>query len=160
MNWFFDFLNFVPGRHGLPGLQVDKVKTMNDDSKPENVTFLASGRAATIDKGNDTWDIWNNDQRSAELTKEDLKRVTLPGIKEDKYRAIKAKWASKMSIKEASQALTGERGKGYRQRTISKYYSLINSAADPSPTKTVDKEGGGSSILRQKREQLLHNVEY
>lgn len=167
MKLLFRFLglDFDPDRDGLEGpnaTQEDRTENRTKDRpKDDKVHHLDSARASYKINEDGTWDLYNDATRTADITEADRAEWDKAGfaIKEDKYRKIKAQWAAGLSIKDTAKVLTTQIGRGYRDKTVEKYFVIINRAAGNSSSPTREKERSDRKTP-QKRESILLNVQY
>lgn len=162
MKWIIDFfrLDFDPERDGVSLSNAKEIPARQSSASiPDNIHFIESQRAAFVQDGEE-WTIWQADKRTAELSNNDREMLdNIQWTKEVKYRTIKSKWALNLSISEASKSLTSEYGRGYGNKTVEKYYSLINKAAGTSRP-PIAQEWEGFRKTPQKHATILQSIKY
>lgn len=155
-------LDFDPDRDGLPGPNAGRPAParQRQTETRQDLHHLDSGRATYKKNEDESWEIYGTAMRTADITDRDREEMAGADwtVKEDKYRAIKSKWAMGLSITDSSDSLTREMGRGYKTKTVEKYFVLINKAAGTSSPTT--KRGEEDRKTPQKEGNILENVQY
>ena len=149
LRWTLDALNlrYDADISGIPapdsGKPTRRTTTRTIVDRPDNVKpDQVDGRSWEFDERPDgqDWERWTTGgNRSGQMTEADQKACQDNKLDLVKYSIIKAAWATKganqqyLSAKTASQRLGTDVGHGYGQRTVEKYYSVINRVNNHSP---------------------------
>lgn len=127
---------------------VQNVETISDkEQMPDGTTVDIDGRFRTKEENEHgtIWNTWDGQTRPSHLTNSDKDIILEKKLNESKYKIIKQCWATKMRVgaeyhypssAKASIILSNQHGRGYKIRTIEKYYAAINEA-NPSPEAVV-----------------------
>lgn len=115
---------------------VTRTRTTTRQDMPDDMTWTPVRNVPYVhdterDTDSDTvthdWTRWTpgHGQRHGHVTDMDMDTMTRAGLQEDKYRTLKAIWATGASAADAARQLRGRRG--YGRRTIEKYWAAFNS---------------------------------
>lgn len=126
LNLYYDRSRHAPPPYGdkPPPKVVKKAVTQKQYTEKYGIPYEED------ETGTRTMDWGDRDPAMNSLDKEALsEHVTL---KEDKYAAIKGQWAIKgMTAIKASSILQSRYNRGYGQRTVEKYWKVINATNAP-----------------------------
>lgn len=103
---------------------------------PDNIRTIAGQvfvHRDTLDGFEEELFVRQTGQRDARLTRHDIDSLTLAGLDQDKAVRLKALWAQGLSAQKAALKCQGERG--YKARTVEKYFAIFNREASPLPAR-------------------------